>query len=219
MAGEREVPKTAGMVPDEEKHEPRSKGITTARKKKPKELAVITECCTGCAGSPACVEYCPVEDCMYWSPDADHAPFGRIIVDPLLCIGCKLCSWACPYGAREFDDDEGVMKKCTLCIDRIYNENLAPEDRKPACVMVCPVNARHFGDLGNPDSEVSEMVARRAGGDLMPELGYKPVNKYLPPRAARMMPARPAVDATLPPLDPPAAGDRLLRWVDRLLSR
>jgi hypothetical protein len=53
----------------------------------------------------------------------------------------------------------------------------------------------------------------------MPELGYKPVNKYLPPRAARMMPARPAVDATLPPLDPPAAGDRLLRWVDRLLSR
>ena len=55
------------------------------------------------------------------------------------------------------------MKKCTLCIDRIYNENLAPEDRQPACVMVCPVNARHFGDLGDPQSEVSEMVARRGG--------------------------------------------------------
>ncbi len=78
------------------------------------------------------------------------------------------------------------MKKCTLCIDRIYNENLVPEDRTPACVMVCPVNARHFGDLGDAGSEVSEMVARRSGGDLMPELGYKPVNKYLPPRAARM---------------------------------
>jgi sulfite dehydrogenase (quinone) subunit SoeB len=52
----------------------------------------------------------------------------------------------------------------------------------------------------------------------MPELGYKPVNKYLPPRAARMMPASPAAGAALP-TSPPPAGDRLLRWVDRLLSR
>ncbi len=111
------------------------------------------------------------------------------------------------------------MKKCTLCIDRIYNENLGPEDRQPACVMVCPVTARHFGDLGDPHSEVSEIVARRSGGDLMPELGYKPVNKYLPPRTARMTPARPAAGMAVAPLDPPAAGDRLLRWVDRLLSR
>ncbi len=98
MAPQPEV-KAPGMVPDELKHEPRSKGIATARKKKPKELAVITECCTGCAGSPACVEYCPVEDCMYWSPDGDHPPFGRIIVDPLLCIGCKLCTSKGPDGA------------------------------------------------------------------------------------------------------------------------
>ena len=65
MATGSEVTKTPGMVPDELKMEPRSKGLITARKKKPKELAVITECCTGCAGSPACVEYCPVEDCMF----------------------------------------------------------------------------------------------------------------------------------------------------------
>src|SRR5207247_6105320 len=51
MANAREVLKAPGMVPDELKQEPRSKGIVTARKKKPKELAVITECCTGCAGS------------------------------------------------------------------------------------------------------------------------------------------------------------------------
>jgi ferredoxin len=87
------------LVPDELKQEPRSKGILTPRKKKPKELAVITECCTGCAGSPACVEYCPVEDCMFWIPDYDHPPFGRIEVDPLQCIGCKKCLSKGPEGA------------------------------------------------------------------------------------------------------------------------
>src|SRR5439155_11625113 len=81
----------AGMVPDELKHEPRSKGLNTPRKKKPKELAVITECCTGCAGSPACVEYCPVEDCMFWVPDEVHPPFGRILVYRMRFIGCKKC--------------------------------------------------------------------------------------------------------------------------------
>src|SRR5437867_2566668 len=78
-----------GMVPDELKHEPRSKGLNTPRKKKPKELAVITECCTGCAGSPACVEYCPVEDCMFWVPDEDHPPFGRIQLAPAHARGYR----------------------------------------------------------------------------------------------------------------------------------
>jgi ferredoxin len=90
--------KAVGMVPDDQKFEPRSKGLATARKKKPKELAVITECCTGCAGSPACVEYCPVEDCMFWVPDEDHPPFGRIAIDPILCIGCKKCLSKGPDG-------------------------------------------------------------------------------------------------------------------------
>ena len=107
---------------------------------------------------------------------------GIVLVDEDLCIGCKLCSWACPYGAREFDQDAGVMKKCTLCIDRIYNETFAPEDRVPACVATCPASARHFGDLGDPQSKVSRLVAERGGYDLMPEMGYAPTNKYLPPR-------------------------------------
>ena len=81
------------------KYEPASKGQTGRRKRKPHILAVINECCTGCAGSPACVEYCPVEDCMYWVPDFEHPPFGRIVVDPLLCIGCKLCISKGPEGA------------------------------------------------------------------------------------------------------------------------
>src|SRR5882762_4944461 len=98
MANAPDVVKAPGMVPDELKQEPRSKGVSTARKKKPKELAVITECCTGCAGSPACVEYCPVEDCMFWVPDEDNPPFGRIQIDPLQCIGCKKCLSKGPDG-------------------------------------------------------------------------------------------------------------------------
>jgi len=81
------------------KHHPLSTGQTNRRKRKPHILAVINECCTGCAGSPACVDYCPVADCMYWVPDPNHPPFGRIEVDPLLCIGCKLCTSKGPDGA------------------------------------------------------------------------------------------------------------------------
>ena len=156
----------------------------------------------------ACVTVCPT------GASYKRAEDGIVLVNEDLCIGCKLCSWACPYGAREFDPDDGVMKKCTLCIDRIYNENLAVEERQPACVMVCPTNARFFGDLGDPDSAVSQLVEARGGFDLMPELGYRPVNKYLPLRRAKEAPPAPAA---APPAD--ERGNAVLRWVDRLLSR
>jgi len=80
------------------KQAPLSTGLTTKRKRVPKILAIINECCTGCAGSPACVDYCPVADCMYWVPDPDHPPFGVIRVDPMTCIGCKLCTSKGPEG-------------------------------------------------------------------------------------------------------------------------
>jgi Fe-S-cluster-containing dehydrogenase component len=97
-------------------------------------------------------------------------------------MGCNLCAWACPYGARELDEATGTMKKCTLCVDRIYDEMLAPEDRQPACVLACPTHARMFGDLDDPESEVSRVTAERGGFALLPELGLRPVNRYLPPR-------------------------------------
>jgi ferredoxin len=81
------------------KSAPISEGKSEKRKRKPHIIAVINECCTGCAGSPACVEYCPVENCMFWMKDGSHPPFGRIVVDPLLCIGCKLCTSKGPDGA------------------------------------------------------------------------------------------------------------------------
>jgi Fe-S-cluster-containing dehydrogenase component len=143
-----------------------------------------------------------------------------VLVNPDTCIGCKLCSWACPYGAREYDYGHGTMKKCTLCVDRIYNESFAAEDRIPACVRACPTGARHFGDLGDPQSAVSRLVADRGGFDLLPEMGFKPVNKYLPPRPRRDQSAEPS----RPINESPAAGDgslaeRFFAWADRALSR
>ena len=102
------------------KMEPKSEGIETPRKKKPKIIAQINDNCTGCAGSPVCVGYCPVADCMYWVPDEDHPPFGRIEVDPQLCIGCKLCTAkgpddtfldGCPWDAIDMTPTEEVEKK------------------------------------------------------------------------------------------------------------
>jgi ferredoxin len=84
---------------DIEKCYPISEGDTKQRKRKPHIVAVINEMCTGCSGSPACVDYCPVAACMFWVPDSEHPPFGRIMVDPILCIGCKLCTSKGPDGA------------------------------------------------------------------------------------------------------------------------
>jgi len=144
-----------------------------------------------------------------------------VLVNPDTCIGCKLCSWACPYGAREYDESHGVMKKCTLCVDRIYNKHLEPEDRQPACVRACPAGARHYGDLGDPESEVSKLVAEREGFNLLPQSGYKPVNKYLPLRPRRTNNV--GADA---PVSLEAIGDedgslteRVFKWADKMLSR
>ena len=137
---------------------------------------------------------------------------GIVLVNPDTCIGCKLCSWACPYGAREYDPLEGVMKKCTLCVDRIYNENLPEEERQPACVTTCPVGARHFGDLGDPDSDVSRLVASRSGEAPLEDLGYQPVNRYLPPRKCTNTEPDAWEDEAVPE-------GGFLAWVDRILSR
>ena len=107
---------------------------------------------------------------------------GIVLVDADKCIGCGYCAWACPYGARELDPAAKVMTKCTLCVDRLYDERLPAPERKPACVLACPTNARLFGDVHDPASEVSRAIAERAGQALMPEWQTNPANRYLPRR-------------------------------------
>ena len=165
--------------------------------------------------TPDCVTVCPT------GASYKRAEDGIVLVDEAKCIGCKLCSWACPYGAREYGEARGVMQKCTLCVDRVYNETLEAGDRQPACVQACPTRARHFGDLGDPHSAVSRLVADRGGYDLGPDLGFKPVNKYLPPRPRRDGPdpaATPAPAEGQERFDP-ASLPPILRWLDRVLSR
>ncbi len=123
-----------------------------------------------------CVTVCPT------GASYKRAEDGIVLVDPSRCMGCNYCAWACPYGARELDQDQGVMKKCTLCVDRIYDEQLAEADRQPACVLACPTHARHFGDYDDPQSKVSLLAASRGTQSMLADLGYKPANVYLSPR-------------------------------------
>ena len=162
--------------------------------------------------TPDCVSVCPT------GASYKRVEDGIVLVDEAKCISCKLCSWACPYGAREYSEVRGTMQKCTLCVDRIYNESFEEIDRQPACVMACPTRARHFGDLGDADSAVSKLVAERGGYDLMPQMGYKPVNKYLPPRPRRdgcSSAPKPAQDEKTDF----STASPLLRWIDKVLSR
>jgi sulfite dehydrogenase (quinone) subunit SoeB len=173
------------------------------------QLTHFPKSCLHCDDAP-CVTVCPT------GASYKRAEDGIVLVNESACIGCGLCAWACPYGAREMDPVAKVMKKCTLCVDRIYNENLPEEDREPACVRTCPAGARHFGDFADPNSNVSLLSAARSGMDLMPEMGTKPVNKYLPPRPKDAMPEYDVLAPFLTPVADTPKG--FLGWLDRALS-
>lgn len=122
--------------------------------------------CHQCA-NPPCVKVCPVE--ATW-----QEPDGVTVVDYDWCIGCRYCAAACPYFARRFNYTEpkipkeavnpnmnylsnrprrqGVMEKCHFCLQRTR------AGKMPACLEVCPVGARNFGNLLDPDSQVSQIL-------------------------------------------------------------
>jgi Fe-S-cluster-containing dehydrogenase component len=88
------------------------------------------------------------------------------------CIGCKACVAACPYNAR-FIHPDGYADKCTFCIHRVR------EGKLPACVSVCPTHCMYFGDLDDPQSEVSRLLRNRPNHTLLPEAGTRPRVFYL----------------------------------------
>jgi molybdopterin-containing oxidoreductase family iron-sulfur binding subunit len=133
--------------------------------------------------NPPCTKVCPV-GATWKEPD------GIVVIDYDWCIGCRYCMAACPYGARHFNWAEpsvpaaelnpsthylgnrprpkGVVEKCTFCIQRTR------EGRYPACVEVCPVGARKFGNLLDPDGEIRYILERKRVLVLKEDLGTVP---------------------------------------------
>ena len=157
--------------------------------------------CLHCGDAP-CVEVCPVQATY-------HRADGLVVMNYDRCIGCRYCEIACPYDARKFNwqartdvnpyiptwgiaevdrRPRGVVEKCTFCIHRIdagLKSGFTPgEDMEanPACVNICPVGARIFGDLNDPNSKVSLAVASEATIRLREELGTEPGVYYVIPK-------------------------------------
>ena len=122
----------------------------------------VPKLCNLCEHSP-CAQVCPV-GATFDSPD------GVVLVDPKYCIGCGFCIQACPYGCRFMNPVTHTAEKCTMCYHRITR------GLRPACVEVCPGEARIFGDLKNPveNDPITRFFETRKAEPLKPHLGTKP---------------------------------------------
>jgi molybdopterin-containing oxidoreductase family iron-sulfur binding subunit len=136
---------------------------------------------------PPCTKVCPVK--ATWKE-----PDGIVVIDYDWCIGCRCCTAACPYGARKFNWAEpelpkeemnpdthylgnrprmkGVVEKCTFCIQRVRN------GRYPACVEICPVGARKFGNLLDEQSEIRRVMETKRVFVFKEELATEPQFYY-----------------------------------------
>ncbi|HWI14752.1 MAG TPA: 4Fe-4S dicluster domain-containing protein [Burkholderiales bacterium] len=128
--------------------------------KKVEKAFFVPKLCNHCT-HPACVQVCPV-GATYKTAD------GAVLIDHDYCIGCRYCVQACPYGARFFNEENQVTDKCTWCYHRIT------KGLQPACVEVCPVSARVFGDLGDRQSPISLFIRNNRVQVLKPETGNAP---------------------------------------------
>jgi Fe-S-cluster-containing dehydrogenase component len=123
-----------------------------------------SERCNHCGDSP-CVSCCPTSASHY-------STGGIVLVEASECIGCGACIESCPYDAR-FVHPDGYIDKCTFC------KHLVDKGKEPACVAVCPTHCMYFGDLDDPNSEISKKIATRKYKTLAPEAGTNPQIYYL----------------------------------------
>ncbi len=160
--------------------------------------------CQHCQEAP-CTRVCPVG--ATWK-----RPDGIVMMDYDRCIGCRYCQVACPYDVRRFNwhsseasnpyvpdwgspeverRSRGVVEKCTFCaqrIDRGLAQGLKPGIDKgvtPACVEICPVGARIFGDIRDPESPVSRYLAEHETFRLREDWGTQPKVHYVSPAHRR----------------------------------
>ena len=98
---------------------------------------------------PQCIQVCPT------GASYRDKKTGIVLVNTNKCIGCQYCVYACPYGVRVVRQETGVVEKCTLCFHRT-----ADGSEEPECVHNCPTAARIFGDLDDPESRVSQELAK-----------------------------------------------------------
>ncbi len=149
-----------------------------------------------------CVNACP-------STATTRRNDGIITIDPDKCSGCQYCVIVCPYQQRTYQDNKkeyfpgqgltelekighelyphqtGTVTKCNFCQERIdegIKRGLKPgidREATPACVITCMVKARHFGDLADPDSNVSRLIQKRRAHQLHPEFGTEPSVYYV----------------------------------------
>lgn len=121
--------------------------------------------CNHCE-KPTCLSVCPVK-ATYQLED------GTVLIDYERCIGCKYCIAACPYDARFINEERHSADKCTFCHHRLE------AGLQPACVNTCVGNARVFGDLNDPESEVARIIAANQITVLKPETNNRPQVYYI----------------------------------------
>ncbi len=138
--------------------------------------------CNHCADAP-CVEICPVES-LFTRSD------GIVDFDDRRCIGCKACTQACPYDAIYMHPDEHTSAKCNYCTHRV------DVGLEPACVNVCPEHAIISGDMDDPVSEISRLLARETVSVRKAEKGTNPKLFYIDGDKASLDPgeANPGTD-------------------------